>query len=489
MTARRLFAEYLASVDANERATIAHCTGWIEVGDKRAFVLSDEIIGHGLEESVILAKETGSPYERRGTLEDWRKSVGALAGDHRLLRFSIATAFAGTLLELGGFESGVFHLYGRSSEGKTTCLRCGASVWGSGADGGYVRTWRATANGLEANFAGACDTFLPLDEVGQAEGKEIGLALYMATSGVGKARMRRDASLKPSHKWRLLMLSSGELPIEAKLNEDMRRSKAHAGHLVRAIDIAARRALGVFDLSDIELDPKALADNLKRAASKHYGVAGPEFVRQLIEREVTGEDVRRRVAGFVEDALKGVKDYHGQAARAAERFGLIAAAGESAIEFGIAPWVKGRPTEDARDLFQAWLEERGGAMPYETRQIVAQVRHFIEAHGDARFDDLDPPSANPFTGVEIERRPVVNRAGWRRGKDEDRRWYVPPEVFRREICAGLNAAEAARVLAGLGALERGGDDRLTQSLRLPGMKTQRLYVITPTIFDGWGEEA
>ena len=125
-----------------------------------------------------MAKGMSGPYGRRGTLEDWKNSVGALATRHRLLRFSIATAFAGALLSLGGFESGVFHLYGRSSEGKTTCLRCGASVWGSGADGGYVRTWRATANGLEANLAGACDTLLPLDEVGQAEGKEIGQALY-----------------------------------------------------------------------------------------------------------------------------------------------------------------------------------------------------------------------------------------------------------------------------------------------------------------------
>jgi putative DNA primase/helicase len=123
-------------------------------------------------------------------------------------------------------------------------------------------------------------------------------------------------------------------------------------------------------------------------------------------------------------------------------------------------------------------------MPYETRQIVAQVRHFIEAHGDARFDDLDPPPKNPFTGVEIERRPVVNRAGWRRGKDESRPWYVPPEVFRREICNGFNPTEAARVLAALGALEKGSDGRPTQIVRLPDMRPQRLYVLTPAIFEG-----
>ena len=122
----------------------------------------------------------------------------------------LSTALAGPLLWSAGFESGVFHLCGPSSIGKTTLLRVAASVWGSGADNGYVRVWRATANGLEANMAGACDTLLPLDEVGQVDGKEIGQAIYMASSGVGKTRMTRDATLKASHKWRLLILSSGE---------------------------------------------------------------------------------------------------------------------------------------------------------------------------------------------------------------------------------------------------------------------------------------
>ena len=215
--------------------------------------------------------------------------------------------------------------------------------------------------------------------------------------------MRRDASLKPSHKWRVLMLSSGELPIETKLNEDMRRGRAQAGHLVRAIDIVAKRALGAFDLPDIEFDPKAFADELKRVASTHYGAAGPEFVRHLIERHVTGEDVRRRVVAFGKDALDRIRDYHGQAARTAERFGLVAVAGELAIEFEIVPWVKTKPTEDAKELFAAWLEERGGAMPYETRQIVAQVRHFIEAHGDSRFDDITTPDPDQEAGRRTER--------------------------------------------------------------------------------------
>ena len=286
--ARRSFAEYLAAVDAKERVTTARRIGWLEVGGRRVFVLPDEIIGGGADERIILAEGIGAPYGRRGTLEDWRNAIATPAGEHLMLRLSLSTALAGPLLLLGGFESGVVHLHGSSTIGKTTALRTGASVWGSGVDGEYVRTWRSTANALEATLASACDTFLPLDEIGQADGREIGLALYMAASGSGKSRLRRDASLRPSHKWRTLILSSGETPIEARLNEERRgQARAYAGHLVRAVDVKVERALGVFDRPYVDFDPKAFADQMKRAASTVYGTAGPEFVRQLIERQVS----------------------------------------------------------------------------------------------------------------------------------------------------------------------------------------------------------
>jgi uncharacterized protein (DUF927 family) len=444
----------------------------------------------GIDQPVILADGLSSSYRQRGTLADWQAGVGALAGEHCLVRFAVAVGFAGTLLDLSGSESGVFHFFGRSSEGKTTCVRAASSVWGSGADGGFMRSWRATANGLEGNLAAACDTLLPLDEVGQAEGKEIGAALYMATAGIGKQRLRRDASLRSSYKWRVLILSSGELPIEARLNEDMRRGRAHAGHLVRAVDIAVRRDHGAFDHYP-DFDSLGFANDLKQAALTHYGTAGPEFVHRLIEQDVTAEDVRDYVTPFVQFVLAGIKDFHGQAARAAARFALVAFAGELAIKFGIVPWVEGAPTGDGKELFKAWLEDRGGAVPYEAQQIVAQVRHFIEAHGDSRFDDLDPPPKKiSYTGEEIEqaRRPVINRAGWRRGVGENRRWYVLPEVWKREICAGINPTEAARVLAEIGALEKGVGGKTSRSERLlPGGKTQRVYVQTPPIFEGSDE--
>jgi putative DNA primase/helicase len=465
-----------------ERVTVVRRNGWHDIEGARAFALPGEVINAAGKERVVLAKEAVGPYRQCGKLQDWTANVGALAAGHRLLRFSIATALAGTLLDIGGFESGCFHFFGKSSEGKTTSLRMAASVWGSGADGGYVRTWRATANGLEAAFAGASDTCLPLDELGQVEGRELGQALYMATGGVGKQRMRRDATLKPSHSWRVIVLSSGEFPIETKLNEDPKHgARAHAGQLVRAVDIPVCGVHGVFDAFEPDdVDPSAFAEKCKNATSTFYGMAGPEFVRQLIAQNISAKHVREHVDAFVQSALRDVKDRHGQAARVAQRFGLVCAAGELGVQFEILPWEQGDPLNDASELFKVWLDEQGGSTPYETRQAIAQVRHFIEAHGDSRFDDITTP--------DPDRKPVANRAGFRRDHGEARRWLIPPEVWRNEVCAGLNAREAAKTLAGLHMLEPDGEGKFSRSETVGGRK-QRFYVLKPAIFEGCDEAA
>ena len=131
----------------------------------------------------------------------------------------------------------------------------------------------------------------------------------------------------------MLILSTGEVPTETKLAEDRGR-KARAGQLVRMLDIPADRGLGsgAFDHGGPDNDAGALAKAFKQAAISAYGMAGPEFVRRLIAKEVTGEDVRAMVADFTASNVPARSD--GQIDRAAQRLGLIAAAGELATELG-----------------------------------------------------------------------------------------------------------------------------------------------------------
>ena len=144
---------------------------------------------------------------------------------------ALSAAFAGPPLHLAGLEGGGLNLFGQSSRGKTTCLQAAASVWGRGATPGYVRAWRATANGLEGAAAQSTDTFMVLDELGMVDSRDAAQALYGLANGQGKQRATRDGSAREPKSWRVLFLSSGELPVDAKLSETPGR-KARAGQLV-----------------------------------------------------------------------------------------------------------------------------------------------------------------------------------------------------------------------------------------------------------------
>jgi uncharacterized protein (DUF927 family) len=94
-------------------------------------------------------------------------------------------------------------------------------------------------------------------------------------------------------------------------------------------------------------------------------------------------------------------------------------------------------------------------------------------NGDARFASLDDADA----------RPVANRAGFRKGVGAEREWWVLPEVWRAEICAGHDSQFVARVLAGVGML-RTQAEGLQCKVRVGKDTTLRAYVVTAAIFQG-----
>src|SRR5690606_40758644 len=113
------------------------------------------------------------------------------------------------------------------------------SVWG-GPD--FIRTWRATSNGLEGIAAALSDTALVLDEIGEADGREIGATVYALGNGTGKARASRNGTARRPYRWRIAILSSGERSLAAHMSEAGHRPKA--GQSVRLLDIPAKRQIG-----------------------------------------------------------------------------------------------------------------------------------------------------------------------------------------------------------------------------------------------------
>ena len=472
---QKALADYLNGAETHRRVTRVETTGWHSVGGREVFVLPAQTIGPATAETVILESGASAPYEARTTLADWQVRVAAVASGQTVPMFAISAALAGPLLHMAGGEGGGVHFFGQSSKGKTTILQAAASVWGRGATPGYVRSWRATSNGLEGGAALATDTVLVLDEMGMLDPREAAAAIYALANGSGKQRAGRDGGLREPKSWRVVVVSSGEVPFEAKLSEA--KGRARTGQIIRLLDIPADRGLGfgVFDHAGALSDAGALARAIKLGATEAYGTAGPEFVRRIIRDDVSGDNVRKLIADFVNEECPARAD--GQIERVAQKFGLFAAAGELAIALGVTPWPAGEARKAAAWAFRAWLDNRGGAEPGEARQAISTVRLFLEQHGDSRFDPADD------TGEKRS----LNRAGWRKGEGEAREWYIPPEIWKAEICQGLDATFVARTLAERGFLTRIGDGFL--AVRRIGGRSARVYVVNANILAGGESDA
>ena len=84
-------------------------------------------------------------------------------------------------------------------------------------------------------------------------------------------------------------------------------------------------------------------------------------------------------------------------------------------------------------------------------------------------------------------RSVNNRAGWRKGSGAEREWWVLPEVWRVEVCAGIDAQFAARTFFDREMLRRQGNGTFQCTVKIEGI-AKRAYVLTAAILQG-GDDA
>ena len=430
------------------RVLTADRLGWTDETCTSFLYGNGRVIGAGdvvyqEENTPALAAEMTSA----GTLEGWREDVAAQCAGNPLMIGAVSLAFAGTLLEPLGLDGGGIHLRGASSRGKSTVQRVAVSVWGTPR---FLHSWRATANGLEG-VAGACNsTLLALDELAEISGREAGAAAYMLANGTGKARANRTGVARAPVRWRVMVLSSGEITLADKVAEAGIRSAA--GQAVRLLDIAADgRTHGAFDTLHGAQDGAAFAHRLRSATAMHYGTVGPAFVAAFIEnRQDAITTARSAIASFRDLAAQrlNLTNDEGQIIRATDRLGTIAAAGELATAWGLTGWAPGAAINAALDLLGEWIDGRGGSGAAEAREALERVRAFLVAHGDARFQ--------PVTKAD-DYRVVNNRAGWRDGTT----FYIATDTWK-EIHKGTDPTRAAHHLRDAGVLVPGDGKNLAK---------------------------
>ncbi|HIU73014.1 MAG TPA: DUF927 domain-containing protein [Candidatus Aphodousia faecipullorum] len=379
--------------------------GWHDVG--YSFVLPDRIIGETISGEAVLfdGDEAAAPkYASKGTLKDWQDNVASIALCSNRITFFTCIAFAAPLARIVSEPSGGFHLVGDSSLGKSSALRALCSVFASAAsdgESGEMASWRATDNGLEAFCQSHSDLPMICDEIGQADGRNIGKVLYMIGNESGKRRMTKGLQNKAAASWRLLLASSGEVSAE----EFAKRYgvKVDDGINVRLVNIEVTNdnGSGIFDKVPEGETPKGLADKLRQyTESRYYGTAGPEFLQHLVAdiKENGLEAFTKNLENGLTEFQKTVNsDTDPMVGRVARRFALVAVAGELAIQYGVLPWKQRAAWEAAQVCFQVW---RKGFRSKED-QAADLIRCVLEFHQSnrERFDEVTVLS----TGDDIRR--------------------------------------------------------------------------------------
>ncbi|MEX3812131.1 DUF927 domain-containing protein [Paraburkholderia sp. BR13439] len=484
--------KYFRMFQSDRKLFSASTTGW---DGAASFVLPERVIGGN--DIYFQSRSVVAPYGSGGSLEGW-KGMAALARGNPLLMLGISASFAGPLLKHLHVSGAGLHFFGDSSTGKSTIARAAVATWGGSK---FMRTWNATANGLEGAAVTHTDTLLALDEMGQARDmRDVYEAAYALINGSGRSRAQQNGDVRESKTWRVFLMSNGEGTMSALLQQDDLQAKA--GQQVRLLDVPASRKFGAFDELHGRSSGAAFSDEVSRLAAENYGWAGVAFVERLIVGLAAGVKLGERL-----DALMPkFEAADGQERRVARAFAMCALAGEMATEYGITPWGDGDALAAALASFKAWKSYRPASnlANSEDAQILQLLLDGIERSEDTKFSDIRYGELRELEVVEngekviksVAHRVSGDRYGyWEAIKDDTpvaeedtapgleafdegnvRRRYFLTSSGLEAVTKGFDAKRVTKALLSADSLfEQAKDGRAAKPKKVPGKGSVRMY--------------
>lgn len=450
---KSLLSEYINTRAPEKRIVAAQQTGW---NNNDTFVFPNRTIG---DQNVIFQSnhQRCSDYLEMGTLAEWQKEIGKLCIGNPLLLHAVSFSLAGPLLKILHVDNGGFHYFAESSTGKTTALLVAISLWGKPKQ--FIRTWRATSNGLESISTDRNDTILVLDELGEANPNEVSQVVYAITNGTGKQRSNKNGTSQEVATWRQTILSSGELSPETIISQSSQT--AQAGVLLRLIDINCNHKFGLFDELHQFNSGRELSDHLKCLSELNYGIVGPLFIEKLIQLD------HKKLNNEFAEVRSLFTCNHDQENRPATRFALAAFAGELAISIGLLPWPERSALTASLGLFREWQAARG-KRSIEDQKILTSIMNYVYRYGDSRFSALNAPGKS-----------ISDRTGWWRMDEnsEKRVWMFTPGGLQQATQTN-DVKPVIRALNNAGWIVAKDTGKNSKFTYIPGDSKKRLYHIT-----------
>ena len=200
-----------------------------------------------------------------GSADIWMQHMKELRRAGRFeVKFLLAASFASILVYPLGALPFFVDLWGETEGGKTVTLMVAASVWGDPDESQYIGDFKTTDVALEARADMLNHLPMILDDTSRVSAKirdNFEGIVYDLCSGKGKSRSNKDLGLNRENRWRNIMLTNGERPLNGYVTQ--------GGAINRILEVEAGD--GIF------LDPQRTAETVKR----NYGHGGRMFVQIL----------------------------------------------------------------------------------------------------------------------------------------------------------------------------------------------------------------
>lgn len=419
----------------------------------------------------------GPFFHVKGTPDEWRSSVGALALRSSYMTMGIGVVLAAPLFRFAKVsEGGVFHLAGDSGTGKSLTLAVAQSLMGN-PKRSLLWSWDATAGGDERLFHSVRDFAMAVDDTSRDRGGEVERVRRMTEFGHGaaggggrrRAKVYDDQHGAQSARSPILGLSSGEERHHELATQTNQRLAGGAS--VRLIDIAVPSAAdhGVFDRLREGETGAQIAGRLENALKKAYGRPFRVYLRFLERKfESLPKHVKRASDEFLkawEGSLGCVPEASQQ--RVARKFALVYA--------GLVLGLKAKILVGRRgQLLQAVLTcLEANQRPTAARaELLASAVHKLKKRieSDRHFPLLKSGQKRPPKCI-----------GFRR-KTQDGKIHA--FVSRKNLvrAAKIQSSMEDVLIAELkrrGALLKGQGDAGTRQVKVDGGRA-RYYVIDPT---------
>lgn len=271
-------ASYLHEVlelNAFPEVSLESCAGWSD--DRQTFTTFESKIRANGPESPSKLEDpplNGLGLGSAGNVDKWRSAMGVLQEhDAQLLVFATMCGFAAVLPEIASSNQDppavVSFYHPDSGKGKSTALRLPNSVFMQAKESN-VGSADTDASAYKS-FGTIRNIFCSMDEMTSKitdpffNGNRF---VTNAITGYEKGRLSQSSSQMGRSVWKTIVA----LSTNASLNEALAREDSTQGALARVHEF-------YFDSTPL---PKYVADDLLKVVTKNHGVAGPEFVRQLM---------------------------------------------------------------------------------------------------------------------------------------------------------------------------------------------------------------